>query len=56
VCHIGVMRVLLAQAWGWDFHGPAPFQIKRNRLYILSLPDLTPEPDPVRLTPKEGHQ
>lgn len=50
VCHIGVMRIILAKAWGWDFSGPAPFQIKRNRLYLLDLPDLTPHPDPVRLT------
>lgn len=35
VCHIGVMRVCLAIAHGWDFAGPCPFQIKRNRLYIL---------------------
>lgn len=37
VCHIGVMRVLLAHAMGWDFSGPAPFQVKRNRLYILHI-------------------
>lgn len=37
VCHIGVMRVLLAHASGWDFFGPAPFQIKRNRLYIIAM-------------------
>ena len=36
VCHIGVMRVLLAKATGWAFQGPAPFNIKRNRLYVLS--------------------
>ncbi len=35
VCHMGVMRVLLARAHGWDFDGPAPFRIKRNRLYVL---------------------
>ncbi|MCV3270810.1 histidine phosphatase family protein [Roseobacter sinensis] len=40
VCHIGVMRVLLAVATGWDFRGPVPFQIKRNRLYIIAI---TPE-------------
>ncbi|MGB7244514.1 MAG: histidine phosphatase family protein [Sulfitobacter sp.] len=51
VCHIGVMRVLLAQATGWDFTGPAPFQIKRNRLYVLHIADKTwhADPDPVRL-------
>ncbi|MFT6677184.1 MAG: putative phosphoglycerate mutase [Sulfitobacter sp.] len=39
VCHIGVMRVLLAHATGWDFAGPAPFAIKRNRIYILEIED-----------------
>ena len=37
VCHIGIMRVLLARAHGWDFNGPAPFRIKRNRLFILQI-------------------
>ena len=37
VCHIGVMRVLLAHAMGWDFKGPAPFGIKRNRLYVIAI-------------------
>ncbi|MGE4325608.1 MAG: histidine phosphatase family protein [Pseudodonghicola sp.] len=56
VCHIGVMRVLLARAHGWDFAGPAPFKIKRNRLYVLRLEGetLTPEGDPIRLIPLEG--
>lgn len=51
VCHIGVMRVLLARAHGWDFAGPAPFRIKRNRLYLLTLEGdaLRAEPDPLRL-------
>ena len=54
VCHIGIMRVLLAKAHGWNFDGPAPFQIKRNRLYVLELgPVLRPvSGDPVRLVPK----
>jgi probable phosphoglycerate mutase len=56
VCHIGVMRVLLARAHGWDFAGPAPFKIKRNRLYVLRLEGetLTPEGEPIRLIPAEG--
>lgn len=56
VCHIGVMRVLLACAHGWDFAGPAPFKIKRNRLYVLRLEGetLTPEGEPIRLIPAEG--
>lgn len=49
VCHIGIMRVILARAWGWDFDGPAPFKIKRNRLYIVDMPSLKPLPEPVRL-------
>lgn len=49
VCHIGIMRVILAQAWGWDFDGPAPFKIKRNRLYIVDMNTMTADPDPVRL-------
>lgn len=51
VCHIGVMRVLLALAHGWDFRGPAPFKVKRNRLFVLALSEgrLTPIGEPVRL-------
>lgn len=49
VCHIGIMRVILARAWGWNFEGPAPFKIKRNRLYIVDMADMTPTPDPARL-------
>lgn len=37
VCHIGVMRTLLAIAHGWDFEGLPPFGIKRNRLYLLQI-------------------
>ena len=53
VCHIGIMRVILAKAWGWDFTGPAPFKIKRNRLFVVDLDTMTPVPEPVRLTPRE---
>ncbi|MHA6264544.1 histidine phosphatase family protein [Arenibacterium sp. CAU 1754] len=51
VCHIGVMRVLLAQAHGWDFDGPAPFRIKRNRLFVIELDQecMRPLPEPMRL-------
>ncbi|MGR3516399.1 histidine phosphatase family protein [Sulfitobacter pontiacus] len=54
VCHIGVMRVLLAHATGWGFAGPAPFQIKRNRLYLLDISPKgwTAHPDPIRLEPR----
>ncbi|MFC3614424.1 histidine phosphatase family protein [Lutimaribacter marinistellae] len=49
VCHIGIMRVILARAWGWDFDGPAPFKVKRNRLYVVDLDDMRPWAEPVRL-------
>jgi probable phosphoglycerate mutase len=51
VCHIGVMRVLLAKAHGWDFSGTAPFRIKRNRLYLIEIDaaGLKADPDPIRL-------
>ena len=52
VCHIGVMRVLLARATGWNFSGPAPFQVKRDRLYIIKVKDdgaLTFDDEPIRL-------
>lgn len=53
VCHIGIMRVILARAWGWDFKGPAPFKIKRNRLYVIDMETMTPEAEPVRLIKRE---
>ncbi|KAA0582161.1 histidine phosphatase family protein [Azospirillum sp. B21] len=37
VTHIGVMRVALALAWGWDFRGPPPVPVKRDRLYAMTL-------------------
>lgn len=51
ICHIGIMRVLLAQATGWNFDGPCPFTIKRNRLYVLTRTDQgwRHDPEPVRL-------
>ena len=51
VCHIGVMRVLMAMATGWNFEGPAPFQIKRNRLFVLyiSADGWHTDPPPQRL-------
>ena len=55
VCHIGIMRILMAQATGWNFDGPAPFQIKRNRLFVLEISDagLSAWPEPVRLIPRD---
>jgi len=37
VCHIGIMRVILACATGWNFDGAAPFTVKRNRLFVLHI-------------------
>lgn len=56
VCHIGIMRILLARAHGWNFDGPAPFRIKRNRLFVLHVDGtrLSAEPDPVRLSRDEA--
>ncbi|MBP2302153.1 histidine phosphatase family protein [Azospirillum picis] len=39
VTHIGVIRVALALAWGWDFRGPPPLLVKRDRLYAMTLAD-----------------
>lgn len=39
VTHIGVIRVALALAWGWDFRGPPPVPVKRDRLYAMTLAD-----------------
>jgi len=51
VCHIGVMRVLMAHASGWNFDCPAPFTVKRNRLFIIEINGDSWHllPEPVRL-------
>ena len=51
VSHIGVMRVLLAHATGWSFEGPAPFRIKRNRMFVICIEGgkWTAVAEPVRL-------
>ncbi|WP_291729202.1 histidine phosphatase family protein [Leisingera sp. F5] len=56
VCHIGIMRMILACAHGWDFDGPAPFRIKRNRLFVVEISGSTlmPWPEPVRLIRKDA--
>ncbi|MBD0865518.1 MAG: histidine phosphatase family protein [Rhodobacteraceae bacterium] len=52
ICHIGIMRVLMARATGWNFYGPAPFQIKRDRLFVITVDgtNLGVAGDPVHLT------
>ena len=57
VTHIGVMRVLLAQATGWNFEGVPPFSVKRDRLYGIDVhPDgsLAFDGAPVRLIASES--
>lgn len=49
VCHIGVMRVLLAVAHNWPFKGPPPFSIKRNSLYCLEVVETLTPADPLRV-------
>jgi len=51
VCHINIMRVLLAEAHDWHFDGPMPFRIKRNRFYVLSRDGTgwRAEGEPIRL-------
>jgi probable phosphoglycerate mutase len=56
VTHVGVMRVILARACGWDFCGPAPFKVKRDRLYRIVLHrsgGLQFDGEPVRLVPAQ---
>lgn len=54
VCHLVVMRVVLAIAHGWNFEGPMPFRVKRDRIYGLTITDRRPAPDaePARLIPR----
>ncbi|MBU2146169.1 MAG: histidine phosphatase family protein [Alphaproteobacteria bacterium] len=57
VSHIGVMRVLLARATGWNFEGMPPFQVKRDRLYRIAIrEDRAMEFDnqPLRLAAEAG--
>lgn len=51
ICHIGIMRVMMAKATGWNFEGPAPFRIKRNRLFVLEIhaDQLSVSGEPIRL-------
>lgn len=57
VCHIGIMRVLLARATGWNFEGTPPFRIKRDRLYQVDIGEngaLSYDHEPVRLIRADG--
>lgn len=37
IVHRGVIRVILARAWGWNFDRTEPFRIKRERVYPVRL-------------------
>ena len=53
VVHRGVMRVIMAKAWNWNFDSPEPFKIKREKIYPIALAaDGTPigHGEAVRLT------
>ena len=54
VCHIGVMRALLAVAHDWHFKGTPPFSIKRNSLYCMEVTDTLSAMDPLRVR-LDGH-
>ena len=51
VCHIAVMRAVLATAHGWNFEGEPPFKVKRYRIYgvMLDGSKMTADADPIRL-------
>lgn len=51
VCHIGIMRVLMALASDWSFHGPPPFRIKRDRLFVITIDgqNWSAKSEPIRL-------
>ncbi len=50
VIHRGLMRVILAKAWRWDFDRKEPFRIKRERVYPV---ELSPAGAPLRPLPEE---
>jgi len=51
VIHRGLIRVILAKAWGWNFDRPEPFRIKKAKLCPVVLePDGQPR-DPAPIVP-----
>ena len=57
VSHVGVMRVVLARATGWNFSGEPPFRVKRDRLYRIDVHGhgtLAYDHDPLRLIQAAG--
>lgn len=51
VCHMVVMRVILAKAHGWNFEGHQPFLVKRDRIYGVTVSDgvFAADAEPIRL-------
>lgn len=47
VVHMGVMRVVLAEAFGWNFEGEAPFAVKRNRLFVVDVAESVSPAEPL---------
>ncbi len=46
VTHRGVIRVLMAQALGWDMLGKAPVKLQRNAMHVFQIqPDGSVRPD-----------
>ena len=57
VVHRGVMRVIMAKAYNWNFDSLEPFKIKRERIYPITLgADGVPTGygDPVRLAERDS--
>ena len=44
VVHRGVMRVIMAKAYNWNFNSVEPFKIKRERIYPIHL---NPDGEPI---------
>lgn len=57
VCHIGIIRILLAVAHRWNFRGTSPYVVKRNRLYVVEISDTLSVGDPreIRLVSASNH-
>ena len=51
VIHRGLIRVILAKAWGWNFDRPEPFRIKKGKLCPLVLDEDGSPRDPAPILP-----
>lgn len=50
VLHRGLMRTILAEAWGWNFDRKEPFRIRRERILPVEIDETG---RPVRALPEE---